>query len=86
MFYTIKYEKRALKELSKLSTNVVKQILGKIESLALDPYQSGIKKLKGFDNVFRAKAGNYRILYEINGDKLLVIIVAIGDRKDIYNK
>ena len=86
MIYTIKYEKRALKELSKLSTNVVKQILGKIESLALDPYQSGIKKLKGFDNVFRAKAGNYRILYEINGDKLLVIIVAIGDRKDIYNK
>lgn len=85
MSFTIRYEKRALKELSKLPRSAVKQILAKIESLATDPYQSGIKKLKGFDHVFRAKAGNYRILYEIDGDKLLVMIVAIGDRKDVYN-
>ncbi|WP_409021828.1 type II toxin-antitoxin system RelE family toxin [Dyadobacter sp. LHD-138] len=56
-----------------------------MESLATDPYQSGIKKLKSFDHVFRAKAGNYRILYEIDGDKLLIMIVAIGDRKDVYH-
>lgn len=86
MSFTIRYEKRALKELSKLPTNAVKQILAKVESLALDPYQSGIKKLKGFDNVFRAKTGNYRILYEINGDKLLIMIVAIGDRKNVYDQ
>jgi mRNA interferase RelE/StbE len=84
MPYSIKYEKRALKELSKLPGTAVKQILAKVESLAIDPFQSGIKKLKGFDTVFRAKAGNYRILYEIDGNKLLVMIVAIGDRKDVY--
>jgi mRNA interferase RelE/StbE len=85
MTYTVRYEKRALKELSKLPATAVKQILSKIDSLSQDPYQAGIKKLKGFDNVFRAKAGNYRILYEINDGKLLIMIVAIGDRKDIYN-
>ena len=85
MGYTIRYEKRALKELSKLSSNIVKRILEKVESLALDPYQRGVKKRKGVENVFRVNTGNYRILYEINDDKLLVTIVAIGDRKDIYN-
>ncbi|MEO6286761.1 MAG: type II toxin-antitoxin system RelE/ParE family toxin [Dyadobacter sp.] len=84
MSYTIQYEKRALKELSKLPATVVKQILAKIDSLSVDPYQTGIKKLKGFDKVFRAKSGNYRILYEIEDDKLLVLVVAIGDRKSIY--
>jgi mRNA-degrading endonuclease RelE of RelBE toxin-antitoxin system len=58
MTYTIRYEKRALKDLSKLPATAVKQILSKIDSLSQDPYQAGIKKLKGFDNVFRAKAGN----------------------------
>lgn len=85
MTYTVRYETRALKELSKLPATAVKQILSKIDSLSQDPYQAGIKKLKGFDNVFRAKAENYRILYEINDGKLLIMIVAIGDRKDIYN-
>jgi mRNA interferase RelE/StbE len=85
MSYTVQYEKRALKELSKLPIAAVKQILAKIHTLSIDPYQSGIKKLKGFDNVYRAKAGNYRILYEIKDGKLLVVIVAIGDRKDVYN-
>ena len=59
MRFIIKYEKRALKELSRLPTAVVKQVLNKIDSLAIDPYQSGIKKLKGFEQVFRAKSGNY---------------------------
>jgi mRNA interferase RelE/StbE len=85
MSYTVQFEKRALKELSKLSSASVKLILAKIDSLSIDPYQTGIKKLKGFENVFRARAGNYRILYEINDGKLIIMIVAIGDRKDVYN-
>ena len=86
MIYTVKYEKHALKELVKLPSSAVKQILLKIDSLAINPYQSGVKKLKGFDHVFRAKAGNYRILYEVDGEQVLIMIVAIGDRKDIYKR
>jgi mRNA-degrading endonuclease RelE of RelBE toxin-antitoxin system len=61
MSYIIQYEKRALKELSKLSSVAVKQILAKIDSLAIDPYQSGIKKLKGFDKVFADLKETYDI-------------------------
>ncbi|WP_262712824.1 type II toxin-antitoxin system RelE family toxin [Dyadobacter bucti] len=43
MTYTVRYEKRALKELSKLPATAVKQILSKIDSLSQDPYQVGIK-------------------------------------------
>ncbi|MCF0065140.1 type II toxin-antitoxin system RelE/ParE family toxin [Dyadobacter chenwenxiniae] len=86
MSYTVQYEKRALKELSKLPATAVRQILTKIDSLSTDPYQTGIKKLKGFENVFRARAGNYRILYEVNDGKLLIMIVVVGDRKDVYDQ
>ncbi|WP_084439936.1 type II toxin-antitoxin system RelE family toxin [Dyadobacter alkalitolerans] len=45
-----------------------------------------MKKLKGSENVFRARAGNYRILYEVNDGKLLIMVVAVGDRKDVYDQ
>lgn len=86
MNYTVQYEKRVLKELSRLPATAVRQILTKINSLSADPYQNGIKKLKGFENVFRARVGNYRILYEVNAGKLLIMIVAVGDRKDVYDQ
>lgn len=86
MRYKIVYEKRALKELHKMSGKAVGRIIAKIESLALDPYQSGIRKLTDLHHVYRARVGNYRIIYQINDDKLIILIVAIGDRKDVYDK
>ncbi|MGX5857520.1 type II toxin-antitoxin system RelE family toxin [Dyadobacter jiangsuensis] len=86
MRYKIVYEKRALKELYKLPSKAVSQIIKKIDSLAENPYQTGIRKLTDTDEVYRARAGNYRILYEINDGQLRIMIVKIGDRKDIYNR
>lgn len=86
MRYKIIYEKHALKELYKLPSKAVNQILKKIDSLAENPYQAGIRKLTDTDEVYRARAGNYRILYEINDGQLRIMIVKIGDRKDIYNR
>jgi len=85
MRYKISYEKRALKELSKLPGRAVTQIVKKIESLAENPYQAGIRKLTDTDEIYRARVGNYRILYEINNGELRIIIVAVGDRKDVYD-
>jgi len=86
MRYKIIYEKRALKELYKMPLTAIEQIVKKIDSLAKNPYQSGIRKLTGADEVYRARAGDYRILYEINDRELRVMIVKIGDRKDVYNR
>lgn len=77
----------AEKELEKLPNVAVAEILNVIYSLAENPYQDGIKKLKGKKKTspcFRIRADNYRVLYEVNNDKLIVHVVAIGDRKEIY--
>lgn len=77
----------AEKELEKLPNVAVAEILTVIYSLAENPYQNGIKKLKGKSKkspCFRIRAGNYRILYEVNNDELIVHVIAVGDRKEIY--
>ncbi|MGG7665350.1 type II toxin-antitoxin system RelE family toxin [Dyadobacter sp. BHUBP1] len=43
------------------------------------------KKLQGAENVYRVKAGNYRILYRVSNGELTVTVIKIGDRKDVYN-
>jgi mRNA interferase RelE/StbE len=84
MRYQIEISKTAAKFLRKLSNKNFALVANAIDSLSTDPYQKGIKKLKGYDNVFRLRAGNYRILYEIDGGRLVVAVIEIGDRKDIY--
>lgn len=86
MKYKVSYAKRALKELSKLPSKAVGQMVKKINSLAENPYQAGVRKLTDTDEIYRARVGNYRILYEINDGELHIIIVAIGDRKDVYSR
>lgn len=84
MKYQIEISKTAEKFLRKLSSRNFTLVANAIDSLSTDPYQIGIKKLKGYDNVFRLRAGNYRILYEIDGGRLVVAVIEIGDRKNIY--
>ncbi|MDD5228141.1 MAG: type II toxin-antitoxin system RelE/ParE family toxin [Methylococcales bacterium] len=77
----------AEKELEKLPNTEIAQVLDVIYSLAENPYRDGIKKLKGKKKkspCFRIRAGNYRILYEVNNHKLIVHVIAVGDRKEIY--
>ncbi|GAB6142081.1 type II toxin-antitoxin system RelE/ParE family toxin [Methylosoma difficile] len=76
----------AEKELLKLPKNVVAELLTAIYQLADKPYPDGAKKLKGRKPpCFRVRVGNYRIIYEIQNQQLLVHILAVGHRKDIYH-
>ena len=52
--------------------------------LADDPRPKGSRKLAGYDDVFRIRVGRYRIIYSIAGKKLVIIILKIGQRKDVY--
>jgi mRNA interferase RelE/StbE len=54
-----------------------------IQSLSIDPYPSGCRKLTGEDSVYRVRQGNYRILYEVKSKKLIILILKIAHRKDI---
>jgi mRNA interferase RelE/StbE len=81
--YTIELSKKAQKQLDKLSDNIFDPILNAIANLATNPRPHGSKKLKGRDG-YRIRVGDYRIIYDIFDTKLIVVIVALGHRKDIY--
>jgi mRNA interferase RelE/StbE len=81
--YTAVLSKKAQKQLDKLSDNIAEPILDAIAGLEENPRPAGYKKLKGRDG-YRIRTGNYRIIYDIFDDELIVDIITLGHRKDIY--
>ena len=64
----------------------LKNYMPKIDSLAETPRPPDAKKLQGFDNTYRIHVGDYRILYEIHDNILLVLIVEVGHRRRVYRR
>jgi mRNA interferase RelE/StbE len=83
MKYQVRVEKVAEKQLSKLSKSDIERLKVAVLSLADNPRPFGCKKLQGRD-AYRVRVGNYRIIYEINDGILLVLVIAIGHRKEVY--
>ena len=61
-----------------------RRLVAAIENLAENPYPSGAKKLEGGDGEMRIRVGDYRTIYEVDGDVLLLLVLKIGDRKEVY--
>ena len=81
--YRVIVRKSVSKDLKGIPKKDVHRILTAIKSLADDPRPPGTKKLSGQDR-YRLRQGNYRILYEIEDDRLIVCVVRVGDRRDVY--
>lgn len=84
--YKIEITASAEKSLKKIPKKDLEKIVEAIQVLAISPFPSGCRKLKGEENVYRVRQGNYRIIYEIIDSKLIVLVLKIGHRKDIYKK
>lgn len=82
--YKVEFTRSAEKELRKIDKSKVAAIYGEIERLEFNPRPYGVKKLVGADRTYRIRVGNYRIVYEIEDDVLLVLIIRIAHRKDVY--
>lgn len=82
--YQVRITKTAQKQLNKLPDSVAGILIEAIHGLAFDPRPYGCKKLKGRE-AYRIRRGDFRIIYEISDKILTVEIIAIGDRKDIYD-
>ena len=83
MAYTVLVERYALKQILKLDKKIIPEIKAAIASLAHNPRPNGFKKLKGED-AYRIRIGDYRIIYEIDDDIILVTVISAGHRKNIY--
>jgi len=82
--FEIRFKKSVKKDLQKLSKSVQKRVLDNIQrNLAKNPYKG--KALSGeFKGLYRWRAGNLRVIYEIQNKQLIVLVLKIGDRKDVY--
>ena len=85
MAYRVQLTPKAIKQLEGLSTRIKNRIYRQLKLLAVSPRGAGTKKLQGKRELWRIHASkDYVIVYTIEGRKLLVLIVSIGHRKDIY--
>ena len=86
MSYAIAISKSVQKQIDNLPNDVIERVIEKIQNLALEPRSDGIVKLKGSDNEYRIRIGDYRVRYEINDESQLVQILQCKHRKDVYRK
>ena len=83
--YEIEFAKSVRKDFRKIPKKDTEKILKLIESLSENPRPLNSKKLTG-EQIYRIRQGRYRILYEIEDWKLIVFVVRVGDRKEVYRK
>lgn len=86
MKYRIEIAEKIEKKLNRISKKEKERIMERIDSLTENPRPDDCKKLKGNQKspLYRVRSGNYRIIYSIQDNVLLVLIVEVGHRKDVY--
>ena len=83
MIYSVFIEKSAKKELTKIGLPDRDRIITAIRKLSENPRPLKVKKLTGRE-AWRIRIGNYRVIYEIKDDQLIVLVITIGHRREIY--
>ena len=81
--YRLEVKRSAAKEITDLHKADCQRVVAKIQLLATEPRPHGCEKLSGAEK-YRIRQGNYRILYEIDDTTKTVIVVKVGDRKQVY--
>ncbi len=82
--FQVKIVGAAKRQLRKLSKENQRRVLEGIEKLSQNPRPRGYKQLHGEENVFRVRVGDYRLIYEIADDVLLVFVLRIAHRREVY--
>ena len=83
--YSIKFKSSAAKEYKKLPLELQHRIANKIDKLVKDPRPSGVIKLKGSNNLYRCRVGEYRIVYWIDDSVQKIVVTRVRHRKDVYS-
>lgn len=86
MRYRVELVPSAARAFSKLDYRTQLRVERKIESLADDPRPSGVKLLSLKERIYRVRAGDFRILCQVNDRVLTILVIAIGHRREIYRR
>ncbi len=84
MVYRVEFAPRAEGEFRKLPRPAQVRLKARIDSLAGNPRPQGVQLLSGDERLYRIRVGDYRIIYAIEDEVLLVLIVKLGHRRDVY--
>lgn len=84
MTYTIIIPKAVQKQLDALPDDIYDRIAVKIQELAENPRPDGVVKLKGYENEYRIRIGDYRVRYEIEDEELRILLLQCKHRKEVY--
>lgn len=84
MRYTVEFTTSALQEFRALDRQIQRRVSSRIAKLCEDPFPAGVKKLQGEPKHFRIRVGDYRIIYRVDGQRVVIVIVQIGHRREVY--
>ena len=83
-YFCVESARSATKDLRGIDPQWVPKVLAAIETLADDPRPAGFKKLVGSDHTYRIRIGDHRVIYELQGGDLLVLVIRVRHRRDVY--
>lgn len=86
MTYRVTLAPSAARQLRKFDPDVRRRLQAAIELLAIDPRPPAATRLVGGSGEWRVRTGNYRIVYEINDNELVVLVLRMGHRREIYDR
>ncbi len=86
MKYAFRWRERAVRQLRTIPQPAALTILRALTPLGEDPRRpdADIKKLAGYADRYRLRVGDYRVIYEIAGDQLIILVVGVGHRREAY--
>jgi mRNA interferase RelE/StbE len=84
--YQIRITAKAQREIKALPRPIQDRVRSTIKALRDNPYPTGMQKLREVEGTYRIRVGDYRIVYAVEGQLLLVVVVTVGHRKDVYEK
>jgi mRNA interferase RelE/StbE len=82
--YSVEWDTRAIKELNALGKKERTKILERVAMLGTTPRPPGCKKLHDKESAYRIRVGDYRVIYQIRDSQLLVLVVRVGNRRNVY--
>lgn len=82
--FRVELSRSAARAIRDLERKMQVRILSRLQTLAVNPRPVGVKKLQGEDHVYRIREGDYRIVYEVFDKKLLIHVLRMGHRREIY--